>query len=289
MLQRAVDRGTCCVCCSAPVGSEGHYFTNGTIFILFSHRKTPKFARFTTERFRMRPRDGFPILCKTWNVFFFSFSKPQDGRFSFPAWIWCDAQPKICVSTTRKKKKEKIYCPRDLHEAGEPSPRCMRSLCDWARSQVFQRFFSTAECSINGSAGVILAQLHHLLSLLAEAKNKRSVSSAFRTHATCVHELARLQVCTILWHDASRDIWPGGTNGAAQRQFGPCVRHAGGQRGSADLNRVSCFPQRTWRNVFMSPRGGGGRGGVCCKFVSRSRRWSTPESTSIKATLVFFT
>lgn len=197
----------------------------------------------------------FPFCVRLGTYFFFLFNTTR-RTFLIPGVNWRDAQPKICVSTTRKKKK--IYCPRDLHEAGEPSPKCMRSLCDWAWSQVFQRFFSTAECSINGSAGVILAQLHHLLSLLAEAKNKRSVSSAFRAHATCVHELARLQVCTILWHDASRDIWPGGTNGAAQRQFGPCVRHAGGQRGSADLSRVSCFPQRTWRNVFMSLRRGGG-------------------------------
>lgn len=249
-VQQAVDWGTC----SAPVGSEGHYFTNGTIFILFSHRKTPKFARFTTERFIVRLRDGFPVLWKTWNVFILLFNTTR-RMFLIPGVNWRDAQPKICVSTTRKKKKKRLIVP-GIFTRQVNHPEVYAIAVRLSLKSSFSEVFSMAECSINGSAGVILAQLHHLLSLLAKAKNKRSVSSAFRTHATCVHELARLQVCTILWHDASRDIWPDGTNGAAQRQFGPCVRHTGGQRGSADLNRVSCFTQRTWRNVFMSLREG---------------------------------
>lgn len=131
-VQQAVDWGTC----PAPVGSEGHYFTNGTIFILFSHRKTPKFARFTTERFIVHLRDGFPVLWKTWNVFILLFNTTR-RMFLIPGVNWRDAQPKICVSTTRKKKKKKVDCPRDLHEAGEPS----WSVCDRCATEPEVKFF----------------------------------------------------------------------------------------------------------------------------------------------------
>lgn len=134
-VQQAVDWGTC----SAPVGSEGHYFTNGTIFILFSHRKTPKFARFTTERFIVRLRDGFPVLWKTWNVFILLFNTTR-RMFLIPGVNWRDAQPKICVSTTRKKKKKGWLSPGSSRGRWTIL-KCMRSLCDWAWSQVFQRFF----------------------------------------------------------------------------------------------------------------------------------------------------
>lgn len=196
----------------------------------------------------------FPF-CERLGTYLFYFSIPQDGCFSFPAWIGVTHNLKSAFLPPEKKFKKRLIVP-GIFTRQVNHPEVYAIAVRLSLKSSFSEVFSTAECSINGSAGVILAQLHHLLSLLAEAKNKRSVSSAFRTHATCVHELARLQVCTILWHDASRDIWPDGTNGAAQRQFGPCVRHTGGQRGSADLNRVSCFTQRTWRNVFMSLREG---------------------------------